>query len=144
MLMQPGPGVWPVWTNYVVSADIVNGDNDGIGLVFRHHGENLYYKVDLDSQRSFTRVYKVHQNVHTILAETPVRPYVPNTPFNLKVEVHNAEMWIFIDNLSVFDHPIIDEATTDGGGNSGIAGLYSWGSGDDGDVVFDNVQVIGH
>lgn len=144
MLMQPGPGVWPVWTNYVVSADIVNGDNDGLGLVFRHHGENLYYKVDLDSQRSFTRVYKVHQNVHTILAETPVRPYVPNTPFNLKVEVHNAEMWIFIDNLSVFDHPIIDEATTDGGGNSGIAGLYSWGSGDDGDVVFDNVQVIGH
>lgn len=39
---------------------------------------------------------------------------------------------------------IIDETTTEGGGNSGIAGLYTWGSGDDGDVVFDNIQVIGY
>ena len=110
----------------------------------RHHGENLYYKVDLDSQRSFTRVYKVHQDTHTLLGERTGRPYVPNTSFNLKVEVHDAEMWVFIDNVSVFDHPVMDETTTDGGGNSGIAGLYTWGSGDDGDVVFDNVQVIGH
>ena len=144
MLMQYSAGVWPQWTNYIVSADIENGDNDGVGLVFRHHGENLYYKVDLDSQRSFTRLYKVHQNTHTLLAQSSALPYTRNTPFNLKVEVHNAEIWVFIDNVSVFDYPVIDETTTDGGGNSGIAGLYTWGSGDDGDVTFDNVRVIGN
>ena len=145
MLMQHSTGIWPQWTNYIVSADIVSGDNDGLGLVIRHHGENLYYKVDLDSQRSFTRIYKVHQGIHTLLDErSSTTPYTRNTPFNLKVDVHNAEMWFYINGTSVFDHPVIDETTTDGGGNSGIAGLYTWGSGDDGDVAFDNVQVIGH
>lgn len=144
MLMQPSPGAWPQWNNYLVSADIESGDNDGLGLVFRHHGENLYYKIDLDSQRSFSRLYEVHANDHRILASTSAVPYLPNAPFKLLVEVHNAEMWVFIDGESVFSFPVIDETTTDGGGNSGIAGLYTWGSGDTGDVAFDNVSVTGN
>jgi hypothetical protein len=143
MLMQSSPGFWPRWDNYTVSADIVSGDNDGLGLVFRHHGEGLYFKVDLDSQRSFTRVYRVLQETHTLLAESTALPYSRDVPFHLEVEVHDAEIWVFIDGQSVFTQPVIDETVADSAAAHGIAGLYTWGSGDDGPVAFDNVTVIG-
>ena len=60
----PGRG----WSNYTFSVTFNNSDDDGVGLMFRYQNPSNYYKVDLDSQRNFRKLFKMAGGMETTLA----------------------------------------------------------------------------
>src|SRR5690606_28087311 len=56
------------WKNYSVEMTFRNTDDDGIGLMFYYQDPDNYYKVDIDRQRIFTKLFKMKNGVETTLA----------------------------------------------------------------------------
>jgi hypothetical protein len=120
------------WTHYTFSAQLRSTDDDGIGIMFRYVNQNNYYKIDLDAQRSFRKLFKVVNGVETTLA-TAGGGYTVGANFILKVTVAGSKIRVFIDGNDIFGGAITDSALA-----SGSVALYCWGSQS---CFFDNVSV---
>jgi hypothetical protein len=46
-----------------------SSDDDGIGVVFRYTDTNNYYKIDLDRERKFKKLFKMKDGTETVLEE---------------------------------------------------------------------------
>lgn len=56
------------WANYSFSTVLRSTDDNGICLMFRYQNANNYYKLDLDKQRNFHKLFKVVNGVGATLA----------------------------------------------------------------------------
>jgi hypothetical protein len=70
------------WSNYAVSVSFNNSDDNGAGLMFRYQNPSNYYKVELDSQQSFRKLFKMVDGV-LLLVDASEGP-LPQTRFVLK------------------------------------------------------------
>ena len=60
-----------VWSNYTFSVTFNNSDDDGVGVLFRYQNPSNYYKVDLDSQRYFHKLFKMAGGIETTWPPSP-------------------------------------------------------------------------
>ncbi|WP_199860636.1 metallophosphoesterase [Oceanobacillus damuensis] len=121
------------WEDYSFKANVRSTDDDGIGLMFRYQDPDNYYKLDLDHQRSFIKLFKVVDGVETTLAHVERRGYVVGANFELEIKVVGNEIQAFQDGIDIFGEPIIDDSHS-----TGTIALYSWGNASS---HFDDVRV---
>lgn len=111
------------WTDYTFSATLRATDNDGTGLMFRYQDPENYYKLELDNQRKFSKLFKVVDGVETTLAHVAEPGYTPGTKFDIEIKVVGNQIQVFRDGIDLFGGPIIDDSHS-----SGTVALYSWGN----------------
>ncbi|MGA2786040.1 MAG: Ig-like domain-containing protein [Verrucomicrobiota bacterium] len=122
------------WSNYTFSVTFNNPDQDGVGVMFCYQNPSNYYKVDLDSQRNFHKLFKMAGGVETTLAAES-GAYVVASNHVLRVEMTNNQIAVLLNGTILFGGTITDSNNL----ASGTVALYSWGS--EG-VFFNNLQVI--
>lgn len=120
------------WSNYSFSVTFNNSDDDGVGVVFAFRDPWNYYKVDLDSQRNFRKLFRMTGGVETTLAAES-GGYVPGSDYTLTVEMTGDQI-----NVTLNGDILFEGAVTDQGCHAGTVGLYSWASQG---VFFNNVRV---
>jgi hypothetical protein len=122
------------WKDYSFSATLRSTDNDGIGLMFRYQDPNNYYKLELDNENKFYKLFKVVDGVETTLANVAKPGYTQGANFELEVNVIGNQIQAFQDGINIFGEPIIDESHS-----KGTIALYAWGNPNS---YFDDVLVI--
>lgn len=120
------------WNNYVFQATLRSVDDDGIGVMVRYQNPSNYYKIDLDRQRNFRRLFKVKNGVETLLAST-AGAFPQNTDMTLKVTVIGNQITATLNGANILGGTITDNDL-----GSGTAALYCWGNPT---CTFDNVTV---
>lgn len=120
------------WEDYSCEVTIQSTDDDGIGLMFYYQDPSNYYKVDLDEQRSFSKLFKMLNGTQTTLANV-AGSYTQTVDMQLKVEVIENEIIVTFDGDNIFGGPIMDSDLT-----GGTVALYCWGNTG---AIFDNVRV---
>ena len=115
MLLRPDH-----WTDYRFSVTLRNVDDDAIGLVFRYHDANNYYRFSMDRERRYRRLVRVVRGTHTVLAEDDF-VYQSDTDYVIAVEAIGPSLRVYQDNDLIF-------AVTDESLDGGRVGLYCWES----------------
>jgi hypothetical protein len=110
------------WSNYAFSVTFNNTDNDGVGVLFRYQDSSNYYKVELDSQKNFRKLFEMVDGVETTLAAESAS-YSPGSSYVLRVEVTNSEITVLLDGAVLFGGTITDSNLV-----AGTVALYSWAS----------------
>jgi hypothetical protein len=121
------------WSNYTFSVTFNNTDDGGVGVLFRYQNPSNYYKVDLDSQKIFHKLFKMAGGVETTLA-TESAGYVPGSNYVLRVEMTNSQITVLLNGMVLFGDTITDSNNL----MAGTVALYSWGSQG---VFFNNLKV---
>ena len=121
------------WSNYSCTVTFNTLDDDGLGIMFRYQNPSNYYKVDLDAQRNFHKLFKMAGGVETTLAAEP-GGYVPGSNYVLRVEVTNSEITVLLNGATLFGGPRDDSSLS-----AGTVALYSWGSQG---VFFSDLKVL--
>jgi hypothetical protein len=111
------------WEDYTFSATLRATDNDGVGLMFRYQDPDNYYKLELDNQRKFSKLFKVVDGVETTLAHVAEPGYNPGTKFELEIKVVGNQIQVYRDGIDLFGEPIIDDSHS-----NGTVAFYSWGN----------------
>jgi|GEM_PF-1973697 len=120
------------WADYRFDVSLQSTDNDGMGVIFRYRDPNNYYKFDMDLQKNFRKLFKMHDGVETTLASIS-EGYVPSQWMQLSVHVVGDEFEILLDGANVFGGPITDSDIP-----CGTAALYNWCNAG---TYFDNFKV---
>lgn len=120
------------WADYKFDVALRSTDNDGIGVIFRYHDPSNYYKFDLDSQRSFRKLFKMYNGAETTLAVSSTG-YTVGEQMQLSVDVDGNQINIYVDGNNVFGSAVIDSDI-----ESGTAALYNWGNAS---TYFDDFKV---
>jgi hypothetical protein len=121
------------WDDYVFSVHMQTTDDDGMGVLFRYQDEANYYKVDIDRQRNFRKLFRITDGVETTLAAVS-GGYIQNADMVLRVEVVDNRYTVTLDSTDIFSGAVLDD-----GLQNGTVALYVWGN--DG-ASFDNVKVV--
>ena len=110
------------WTDYTYAVTLNSSDDDGIGIMFRYQDPKNYYKVDLDKQRDFRKLFKVKKGTETTLA-TATGGYTQNADMVLSVTLDDSVITVTLDGIDIFGGSITDSDIT-----NGTVALYSWGN----------------
>ena len=110
------------WTNYAASVAFNNSDDEGVGLLFRYQDPSNYYKVELDSQRSFRKLFKMVDGVESTLA-VETNGYIPGQDYQLRVMVTKDAIRVRLNGTLLFGGALFDSSLS-----AGTVALYSWGS----------------
>jgi hypothetical protein len=121
------------WSNCSFSVTFNNSDDDGVGVMFRYRNLSNYYKVDLDSQRNFHKLFKMAGGIETTLAAES-GGYVVGSNYVLRVEMTNSQIAVLLNGVALFGGTITDSNNL----MAGTVALYSWGSQG---VFFNNLMV---
>ncbi len=123
-----------LWENYQFDVSLVSTDNDGIGVIFRYLDANNYYKLDMDQQRTFRKIFKMHNGVESTLAEVS-QGYTVGQPMRLSVNVQGNQFNVLLDGTNIFGSAVIDPNYSN---PCGTVALYNWGNES---TYFDDFQV---
>ena len=121
------------WSDYTFSVTFNNTDDDGVGVLFRYQNPSNYFKVDLDCQKNFRKLFKMANGVETTLA-TEFAGYIPGSNYVLRVEMTNSDITVLLNGTVLFGGTITDSNSL----KAGTVALYSWGSQG---VFFNNLKV---
>ncbi|WP_217896393.1 metallophosphoesterase [Oceanobacillus rekensis] len=111
------------WSDYTFSTTLRSTDDDGIGLMFRYQDPDNYYKLDLDEQRNFIKLFKVVDGMETTLAHVEKPGYITGANIELEIKVIGNQIQAFKDGIDIFGEPIIDDSHS-----NGTVALYAWGN----------------
>jgi hypothetical protein len=120
------------WTDYKFTTKLRSSDDDGIGVMFRYKDPNNYYKVDLDKQRNFMKLFSMVNGVETEL-KSIVGGYVQNADMTLQVTVQGCSISVELNGADLFG-TVIDNSLP-----AGSIALYSWG---EQNAYYDDVTVV--
>ncbi len=126
----------PELRDLLMSATVVNANNDGVGVVFRYVDADNFYFFLMDSQRTYRRLGKKVGGVFQELDAPAVdltQGFTPNKTYQVKIVARGHELRAYLDNELILlgrDGDLLDP---------GRFGFYSWGSQD---VAFDNLKVF--
>jgi hypothetical protein len=112
-LDQPGN-----WSDYRLSAYLRAFNGDAMGLVFRHHGTNDYYRFSMDANATYRRLVKVAGGGHTILAEDNFSHEL-GRDYLISIEAIGSSLRVYQDGALIFDD-------ADSTHTAGRIGLYCW------------------
>jgi hypothetical protein len=123
-----------LWRDYTLELTITPKDNDGVGVLLRYRDQQNYYKLEMDSERSFRKLILVKDGQESVLAEEN-EGYQPGASLKLKATVAGDVLSVALDGKALFGGPVTN---TQGGAKAGTIALYCWG--EEG-VAFDDVLV---
>ncbi len=141
----PGTYLWngnAAWSDYILTADLMSSDNDGIGLMARYTDSHNYYRFhwsadagwdkDLTEPGLQRRVLDVCvDGVWQVLASDNI-PYTLSQWYDVEMRMLGDRIQVLIDGNLIFD-------VNDGSLDHGAIALYSWGNTG---IYFDNVAVF--
>lgn len=108
------------WSDYRIALDLRSDDDDGIGVVFRYRNTDNWYRLSLDSQRSYRRLVKCTAGAVSILWED-AEHFAVGEPFSLVIDALGDRLIGHHDGDQIFDLRDADHP-------SGQIGLYCWGN----------------
>jgi hypothetical protein len=120
------------WRDYVLTATLNSGDDDGIGLLFRYRDATNYYKLEFDAQRNFRKLLRKLNGVETTLASES-GGYPIGSNFVVQIKVVDGQIETRMNNVLLFGGTIADGTVP-----VGSIALYCWGNDA---AAFDNVRV---
>jgi len=109
------------WKDYEFEVSLRTTDNDGTGVMFHYQNSNNYYKLDMDCERNFCKLFKMFNGTETLLASA-AGGYSQNTQTNVKVTLIGSQIYVLQDGVNVFGGPITDSDIP-----AGTLALYDWG-----------------
>ncbi len=119
------------WTDYRAFVQIQSLDDDGIGILFRYQDAKNYYKLELDSQRNFAKLFLRKNGQETLIAEAKTA-YPVNQEMEVRLTARGGGLSASLDGKDLFG------TVHDSSLSSGTIGLYTWGSMG---VGFDDISV---
>ena len=120
------------WSNYRLEASLRSTDNDGIGMMFYYNNTDNYYKLDLDQERNFFKLFKKVDGLETLIKSISGQ-YVTNDGFDIVIEIENGRINVKIDEVDIFLGEVNDDSI-----DKGTFALYSWGNENS---IFDDILV---
>jgi hypothetical protein len=57
------------WEDYILKLALYSSENNGIGVVVRYTDTNNYYKIDLDRERQFKKLFRMKDGIETVVEE---------------------------------------------------------------------------
>jgi len=120
------------WSHYRFEATIRSTDDDGIGLLFYYQNADNYYKLDLDRQRNFRKLFRKLNGEETTVAEMAGQ-YKANDDMDVVIELRDGLIRVRLDEADLFGGPVQDNGLT-----QGTFGFYCWGNQNS---VFDDILV---
>ena len=118
------------WSDVIVSVRMRSVDDDTIGLLFRYGDADHYYRLSMDSQRSYRRLVKNVGGNFTLLWEDNFAYKIGQT-YELTIVAIGSTLRGYFDGVPMF-------VVEDGDLFSGRIGLYCWGNHD---AQFSQVRV---
>jgi hypothetical protein len=104
-----------------LEVDVVNGDDDAVGVVFRYRGTGDHYRFSMDSERRYRRLARVVGGVWTTLWEDRALGYDVGVRHRVRVEALGGVLRVGLDGSHL-------ATVTDHAHPTGRVGLYCWGS----------------
>ena len=120
----------PSWTDYWLTLTMGSDDDDAIGVMFRYHDNDNYYRFSWDSQLGYRRLVKCENGKFVLLAEDS-EPYVPGESYQIEVVADGTTLEIWVDGSPIFY--VEDDSISEG-----TIALYSWANNGS---YFDDVYV---
>ena len=108
----------PSWTDYRLTLTMGSDDDNAIGVMFRYHDNDNYYRFSWDSQRKYRRLVKCENGEFVLLAEDS-EPYVPGDSYQMEIVADGTTLQIWIDGSPIF-------YVEDGSISEGSIAFYSW------------------
>ena len=108
----------PSWTDYRLTLTMGSDDDDTIGVMFRYHDNDNYYRFSWDSQLCYRRLVQCVQGKFVLLAEDS-EPYVSGESYQIEIIADGTTLQIWIDGSPIF-------YVEDGSISEGTIALYSW------------------
>ena len=108
----------PQWTAVRIRATLRSNDDDSIGIVFRYQDAENYYRISMDSERSFRRLIKKVDGVVTTLWEDSVAFNIGQL-YQLEIEVSADRLLGYLDDVLLFN--VVDQSLP-----AGRVGFYCW------------------
>jgi hypothetical protein len=121
------------WSDYAFSVTFKTQDDDGVGVMFRYRNPSNYFKVELDAQKNFRKLFKLVNGVETTLAAESAG-YLSNSNYVLRIETTNSDIAVLLNGTVLFGGTITDSNSL----TSGTVALYCWGSQG---ALFNNLRV---
>jgi len=109
-----------LWTDYRINLDMTSRDDDGVGVMFRYHDNDNYYRFEWNNQTGLRRLVKVEQGVFTVLAQDQV-PYTVGQTYDVEIQALWTELKVTVNGDEIL-------TATDSSFADGTVGLYSWGN----------------
>lgn len=110
----------PAWTDYRLTVRLHSDDDDAIGVIFRYVDDENYYRLSLDSQRSYRRLIRKENGTVSVLWQD-TGGYTVGEPFTLTVDASGSRLVGYLENTRLFD--LVDSSHA-----AGQVGLYCWGN----------------
>ena len=120
----------PSWTDYRMTLTMGSDDDGAIGVMFRYHDNDNYYRFSWDRDRNYRRLVKCVKGKFVLLAKDS-EPYVPGESYQIEVIADGTTLQIWIDGSPIF-------YVEDGSISVGTIALYSWANNGS---FFDDVYV---
>ncbi len=120
------------WGDYTLQVTFNTSDDDGLGVLFHFENPANYYKLELDYQRGFHKLFKKVAGLETQLAYEP-GGYPQSQAAQLRVAILGNQITAWLNGGLLFGGPV-----SDGSLPRGTVALYAWGC--EG-VSFDDVLV---
>jgi hypothetical protein len=120
----------PTWGDVAVRVELVSGDDDAIGVMFRYVDDNNYYRFSMDHERAYRRLVSKKAGVFRVLWEDHF-PFELGRTYDLVLGARGDELTGYIDEVPVFR--VLDDDHA-----QGRIALYCWGNTD---AHFASVQV---
>ncbi len=119
------------WRDYELEVGLRSADDDGIGVLFRYTDRDNYYKLEMDHQRSFLKLFKIEDGVETTLRWNSYQ-YPRDAWFNVEIRTVGSEIQVWVDDVEIWS--LTDPSAL----SQGTVAMYCWGQ--EG-AEFRNVQV---
>ena len=118
------------WTDYRLSVYLSATAGGAMGVVFRFHDNNNYYRFSMDHNRNYRRLVSVANGIHTVLKKDDFA-YELQQDYLITIEVIGDALRVYQDGALIFD-------VTDAAQPNGRIGLYCY---DNAGVRFSDVRV---
>lgn len=113
-------GEGTLWTDYQINLDMTSRDDDGVGIMFRYHDENNYYRFEWNNQTGVRRIVKAEQGVFTVLAQDNVL-YTVGQTYDIEIQALWTDLKVRVNGDEIL-------TASDATFADGSVGLYSWGN----------------
>jgi hypothetical protein len=108
----------PAWRDVQIYARLRSDDDDAIGVMFRYVDDDNYYRLSMDSERSYRRLIKKVAGVVSTLWQDSVA-YTVGQSYDLSIRAAGSELRAHLDGTSLF-------TVHDSGLREGRIAFYSW------------------
>ena len=108
------------WEDYRLTLTMRSDNDDSIGVVFRYHDLQNYYRFSWNRELACRRLVRCEGGIFSLLAEDSV-PYLTGRTYRVEIVARGADLEISIDDNLIF-------AVTDTTFPRGTIALYCWGN----------------